>query len=33
MPTKSRMAPGVFETLRSWLLNRVHVAEPAAHEE
>jgi uncharacterized protein len=33
MPAKSRMAPGVFETLRSWLLNRVHVAEPAAHEQ
>ena len=31
MPAKSRMAPGVFETLRSWLLDRVHVAEPATH--
>ena len=28
MPSKSRMAPGVFEALRAWLLNRVHVAEP-----
>lgn len=28
LPSKSRMAPGVFETLRSWLLNRVHVASP-----
>lgn len=33
MPAKSRMAPGVFETLRSWLLNHVHVAGPATHEE
>jgi pimeloyl-ACP methyl ester carboxylesterase len=28
MPSGSRMAPGVFETLRSWLLKRVHRAEP-----
>ncbi|WP_161965651.1 alpha/beta hydrolase family protein [Steroidobacter cummioxidans] len=27
MPSGSRMAPGVFEMLRSWLLKRVHVAE------
>lgn len=31
MPSKSRMAPGVFETLRSWLLSRVHVAEPVTN--
>jgi pimeloyl-ACP methyl ester carboxylesterase len=31
MPSKSRMAPGVFETLRSWLLNRVHVAGPVTN--
>jgi alpha-beta hydrolase superfamily lysophospholipase len=24
MPANNRMASGVFETLRSWLLNRVH---------
>lgn len=29
MPAKNRMAPEVFETLRSWLLNHVHVAEQA----
>jgi hypothetical protein len=27
MPTGNRMAPGVFETLRSWLLMRVQTAE------
>jgi hypothetical protein len=27
MPSRSRMAPGVFETIRSWLLKRVRVAE------
>lgn len=33
MPSKSRMAPGVFETLRSWLLNRVHVVEPVTNKD
>jgi pimeloyl-ACP methyl ester carboxylesterase len=28
MPSRSRMAPGVFETLRSWLLKRIHSAVP-----
>src|SRR5690349_1818549 len=31
MPSNSRMAPGVFETLRSWLLKRVHVAGPVTN--
>ena len=26
MPSGNRMAPGLFETLRSWLLERVQVA-------
>ena len=33
MPLKSRMAPGVFETLRSWLLDRVHVTEPVTNKD
>lgn len=30
MPGGTRMAPGVFDTLRTWLLQRIEVAEPAA---
>jgi uncharacterized protein len=31
MPSGNRMAPGVFETLRSWLLKRVQMAEAVTH--
>jgi pimeloyl-ACP methyl ester carboxylesterase len=33
LPSRSRMAPGVFQTLRSWILERVHVDQRAIKSE